>query len=52
MSEKLSGDIPVPPEFNGDIQVWTKDIKVYLETVLRELNNDIQNLYDTKADVP
>lgn len=50
MSEKLSGDVPPPPEFNGNVANWAREMGIYIEQVLRDHNEDIRNLYETKAD--
>ncbi len=50
MSEKISGDVPPLPEFNGNMKEWTRDLVIYLERVLRDHNSDIQQLYETKVD--
>lgn len=52
MSEKLSGDVSSPPEFSGNLRDWIRDMRLWAEGILREHNNDIQQLYDTKTDKP
>lgn len=51
MSDKISGDVPAIPEFRGNMKEWAKDLTIYLEQQLRDHNDDIQQLYDTKQDV-
>ncbi len=47
-TEKLSGDIPPPPEFRGDMREWARELSIYIEQQLRSHNSDIQNLYELK----
>lgn len=50
MSEKISGEIPPIPEFRGNIEEWARDLGIYLESILRDHNDDIKKLHEVKQD--
>lgn len=39
-----STEIPRCPEYRGDINVWSRDLAKYVETILRQHRYDIMNL--------
>jgi hypothetical protein len=50
MSAKISPDVPAVPEYRGNMQEWARELTIYLEQVLRDHNQDIEQLYEVKQD--
>jgi hypothetical protein len=42
---KISGEVVSVPEFNGNMRDWSRDLKIFLEQILRDHNADIRSLY-------
>lgn len=50
MSTKQIADPRPVPEFRGDMQAYARELALYLETHLREVNQELDRLHDVKAD--
>ena len=50
MSERVHGDAPRPPEFNGNVPQWIREVRRWLETQSRRTEEEINNLHNIKAD--